>query len=71
MNSMNRRAAILKLLQDTQEPITGGQLSEHFGVTRQVIVSDIALLRAQGEDIIGTPRIPLQSSWSKTMVRRR
>lgn len=72
MNSMNRRAAILKLLQDTQEPITGGQLSEHLGVTRQVIVSDIALLRAQGEDIIGTPRGYLYNRpGSKTMVRQK
>lgn len=71
MNSINRRASILKLLQESQEPVTGGQLSEHFGVTRQVIVSDIALLRAQGEDIIGTPRGYLYNLPAKTMIRQK
>lgn len=54
--SHNRRAAILKLLKTRHQPVTGNELAQHFGVSRQVIVQDIALLRAQGSDIIATPR---------------
>lgn len=54
--SHNRRAAMLELLRDRQEPVTGNELAQHFGVSRQVIVQDIALLRAQGADIVATPR---------------
>ncbi|MGI6128656.1 MAG: transcription repressor NadR [bacterium] len=52
----NRRTAILKLLRERHEPVTGNDLAEQFGVSRQVIVQDIALLRAQGADIVATPR---------------
>lgn len=40
-----RRAAILKLLTDSAQPITGTELSRRLGVSRQVIVQDIALLK--------------------------
>lgn len=56
MTSNQRRAAISKHLKASPTPITGNQLSEEFTVTRQVIVSDIALLRATGEDIMSTPQ---------------
>lgn len=71
MNSKSRRAAILKYLRDAQEPVTGGSLSEHFRVTRQVIVSDIAILRAQGEEIIGTPQGYIYNVPGKTMIRQK
>lgn len=51
-----RRQAILKILNNSVEPIKGGQLAETLGVSRQVIVQDIALLRAKGESIIATPQ---------------
>ena len=54
--SHNRRTAILQLLSSRQQPTTGTELAQHFGVSRQVIVQDIALLRAQGAAIIATPR---------------
>ena len=54
--SHNRRTNMLKLLQARQEPVTGNELAQYFGVSRQVIVQDIALLRAQGSDIVATPR---------------
>jgi len=47
---------ILDTLQRSTEPCTGAELSELLGVTRQVIVADIALLRASGEAIIATPQ---------------
>jgi len=51
-----RRAALLALLKEHQRPITGTELAQRFGVSRQVIVQDIALLRAQGADIVATSR---------------
>lgn len=56
MNSRERRISIVKLLEGATGPCTGTELSELFGVTRQVIVSDIAILRAAGEQIIATPQ---------------
>lgn len=35
--------------------LKGSELAEIFAVTRQVIVKDIAILRAEGYDIIATP----------------
>lgn len=53
---MHRRSAILELLAREDRPVTGSELAERFGVSRQVIVQDIALLRAQGHEIIATPQ---------------
>ena len=54
MKSANRRALLLKQLSDCQMPLSGGELAHQFQVSRQVIVNDIALLRAQGQPIIST-----------------
>jgi len=43
-----RRKAIEQLLRGAKEPITGNNLSSIYGVSRQVIVQDIAVLRAGG-----------------------
>jgi transcriptional regulator of NAD metabolism len=56
MRTAKRRAEILKVLKQAKEPVTGTQLSQEFGVTRQVVVADIAILRAQGENIMATPQ---------------
>lgn len=40
---------------ESAEPQKGTKLANDFGVTRQVIVKDIALLRAEGKEIIATP----------------
>ncbi|GAB6876763.1 3H domain-containing protein [Thermaerobacter litoralis] len=50
-----RRRAILQRLAASPGPVSGQQLAAAFGVTRTVIVHDIALLRAQGEPILATP----------------
>lgn len=50
-----RREAILKSLKETHEPQKGTKLANEFAVTRQVIVKDIAILRAEGHNIIATP----------------
>lgn len=49
-----RRAYILKRLQESNEPITGGDLATITNVSRQVIVGDITLLKAKNEPIIAT-----------------
>ncbi len=45
---------LLQRLKKSQKALIGAQLAEEFGVSRQVIVQDIALLRAQGEKIVAT-----------------
>ncbi|MDI3279982.1 MAG: HTH domain-containing protein, partial [Bacillota bacterium] len=45
MEAAKRRQEILALLLRRGSPVTGGELAQRFGVTRQVIVQDIALLR--------------------------
>lgn len=56
MEAQKRRTAILIQLQKQQKPVSASVLAGQFGVSRQVIVGDIALLRAQGEDILATAR---------------
>lgn len=50
-----RRELILKALGD-QARVTATQLASELGVSRQIIVSDIAILRERGNDIIATSR---------------
>jgi len=49
-----RRDKLLQRLKKSQEALIGSQLAEEFGVSRQVIVQDVALLRAEGEKIVAT-----------------
>lgn len=56
MNGADRRDKILDILNSTKEPVPGVALSKELSVSRQVIVQDIALLRANGTDIFSTNR---------------
>lgn len=56
MDSDRRREEILKVIQGRTQPIKGTQLAKLFNVSRQVIVQDIAILRATGENILATPQ---------------
>ena len=56
MSGEERREKMLDLLQNTTEPISGTALAKMFEVSRQVVVQDIALLRAQKQDIFSTYR---------------
>lgn len=49
-----RRELILKTLQEANHPVTGGELGDLTNVSRQVIVSDINLLKAKEEPIMAT-----------------
>ena len=55
MNSKKRREEIINLLITTNVPMKGTELASLFSVTRQIIVKDIAILRAEGKNIIATP----------------
>jgi len=49
-----RRAFILSLLKESNIPYTGSELASKTNVSRQIIVSDISLLKARNEPIIAT-----------------
>ncbi|KXZ40774.1 hypothetical protein SAMN05661008_01820 [Alkalithermobacter thermoalcaliphilus JW-YL-7 = DSM 7308] len=56
MDTVNRRKNIEKLIYESNNPLKGSYLSKLLNVSRQVIVQDIAILRAQGVNIIATPQ---------------
>ena len=56
MQAKARREAILNILSTSPEAVSASALAAQFSVSRQVIVGDIALLRAGGADISATPR---------------
>ena len=51
-----RRTRLLGLLHAAKGPVAGGRLAQELGVSRQVIVQDVALLRADGKPIVATSR---------------
>ncbi len=55
MSSKKRREEIVNLLINNNGPIKGTELASLFRITRQIIVKDIAILRAEGRNIIATP----------------
>lgn len=55
MDSKGRREDLIIKFKTNDVPIKGSELAKLYGVTRQVIVKDIAILRAKGEKIIATP----------------
>lgn len=56
MTASERRQAILARLTGGSAPISATALAKEYGVSRQIIVGDIALLRAGGQPISATPR---------------
>lgn len=56
MNAAERRKKLLDILKSNSEPFSGTYIAKVLNVSRQVIVQDIAILRAEGHDIIATPR---------------
>ena len=47
-----RRMNILEILNNRTTPVSGTELAGKLGVSRQVIVQDIALLRADNKEIM-------------------
>lgn len=70
MNSKERREYIEELLKKSDVPKKGNYIAEELGVTRQVIVKDIAILRAEGKRIIATPDGYLMSKEGKNMIKK-
>lgn len=56
MNGQERREQIVKIIRESQTPVAGTTLAAALGVSRQVIVQDMALLRANGQEILSTHR---------------
>ena len=56
MDAANRRQAIFRRLEHADAPVSASLLAEEFSVSRQIVVGDIALLRAAGTEISATPR---------------
>ena len=74
MEAAARRQAILDRLRTADRPVSASSLAAELNVSRQIIVGDVALLRAAGENIAATPRgYVLQkerSSHTKTIACR-
>ena len=56
MKAAERRQKIIDILSQTQVPISASSLASRLGVSRQIIVGDVALLRAANHDVISTPK---------------
>ncbi len=56
LSAEERRQRLLELLASSPRPITGARLAGQLGVSRQVIVQDVAILRAAGHEIFASPR---------------
>lgn len=70
VNTKERRNYIENLLRNSISPKKGQDIAEELCVTRQVIVKDIAILRAEGLDIIATPEGYLMPNHEKVNTQR-
>ncbi len=56
MDGQARRLKLVELVEKSDKPVSGAVLAAELKVSRQVVVTDIALIRANGIDIISTNR---------------
>ena len=56
MEKEARIRKIIEIVRNSGEPVSGTSLAKQLNVSRQVVVQDIALIRAQGVDIVSTNR---------------
>jgi transcriptional regulator of NAD metabolism len=72
MKSEDRREQIVKYLDSQDKPVSGSRLASIFNVSRQVIVQDMAILRAEKINIIATSQgymsIPKKKLFTKRVV---
>lgn len=54
LQTKKRREKLAEILREAKQPVTGSDLARCLGVSRQVIVGDIGILRAQGMNIFAT-----------------
>jgi len=70
MTAQQRRAAILAALSGSSQPVSASALASQFGVSRQLVVGDVALLRAGGVEITATARGYVLQGRPEGLVRR-
>ena len=70
MDNHARRNKILETIKNSESPVSATSLSKEMLVSRQIIVGDVALLRAEGHEIISTPRGYVAASVEKSVQRR-
>jgi len=70
MNSVERRIQIEQMLMKSVRAIKGQELADDFGVTRQVIVKDISIMRAEGKNIVATPEGYIIPIPDKNLIKR-
>lgn len=56
MHANERREKIVEILKSKSQPVSASALARQLSVSRQVIVGDVALLRAANMQISATPR---------------
>lgn len=56
IKSEERRNKILQLIESSDEPLSGSMIAERFGVSRQVIVTDMAILKNKEPELVSTPK---------------
>ena len=56
MDTESRRKKIVETLSHNDTPINASKLAKEFDVSRQIIVGDVAILRAEGYEIEATSR---------------
>lgn len=66
MEPNTRRSKIITTLKQTQLPVSASVLAKELQVSRQVIVGDIALIRASGIEITATPKGYVLNSEAKS-----
>lgn len=70
MTGEERRNELLNTISESAAPISGAALAKKYQVSRQVIVQDMALLRAAHHEIYATPKgyVILQSKMDNATV---
>ncbi len=56
VTAAGRRKRLILLMREAGAPLSGARLGELTGVSRQIVVQDIALLRAEGYSVVSTAR---------------
>jgi len=69
MDAQKRRQYIAQRLERSETPVSAALLARECAVSRQVIVGDVALLRASGVDIAATPRGYVLPSQTAGLIR--
>lgn len=71
MQGAMRRKKILEMIQASDKPLSGTAIGQATGVSRQIVVQDIALLRTEGWQILATARgyILEKPRYMRTLVK--